>query len=98
VRRIPGITDAALTLSLPIEGSNWGSVFIVSGKPVPPRAELPSAAFILISHGYFQTMGIAIRRGRVFDNRDGSAAARVVVINEALAKRMWPGRIRSASD
>jgi putative ABC transport system permease protein len=91
VRRIPGVTDAAVTLSLPIEGSNWGSIFIVSGKPVPPRADLPSSAFIPVSPGYFQTMGIAIKRGRAFDNRDGSAAERVVVINETLARRMWPG-------
>jgi putative ABC transport system permease protein len=91
VRRVPGVTDAALTLSLPIAGSNWGSVFIVSGKPVPPRTELASAAFIPVSQGYFRTMGIALRRGRAFDSRDGSAAARVVVVNEALARRMWPG-------
>jgi putative ABC transport system permease protein len=91
VRGLPGVTSAALTLSLPIEGSNWGSVFIVSNKPVPQRADLPSAAFIPITDGYFQTMGIAFKAGRDFDGRDGAKSAYVVVVNETFANRMWPG-------
>ncbi len=91
VRRIPGVTAAALTLSLPIEGSNWGSVFIVNGKPVPQRAGLPSSAFIPVSDDYFRTMGVAIKRGRGFEKDDGPGAAKVVVVNETFARRLWPG-------
>jgi len=91
VRGISGVTDAALTLSLPIEGSNWGSIFIVSGKPIPPRAELPSSAFVPVSDTYFRTMGIATKKGRGFEPRDGAGSATVIVINETLAARMWPG-------
>jgi putative ABC transport system permease protein len=91
VRGIPGVTDAALTLSLPIEGSNWGSVFIVSGKPIPPRADLPSSAFVPVSDTYFRTMGIAIKKGRGLEPRDAAGSATVIVINETLAARMWPG-------
>jgi putative ABC transport system permease protein len=92
IRAIPGVTDAALTLSLPIEGSQWGSVFIVSGKPVPPRANLPIAAFIPVSDRYFQTMGIAIERGRGFDGRDGPGSPDVILVNQTLARRLWPGQ------
>src|SRR6185369_15661730 len=53
VEALPGVRSAALTLSLPIDGSNWNSVFIVGDKPVPPRAELPSAAFTPISPSFF---------------------------------------------
>jgi putative ABC transport system permease protein len=91
VRRLPGITSAALTLSLPIEGSQWGSVFIVSGKPLPPRADLPSAAIVPVSSGYFQTMGIAMKSGREFSRADDQRAAHVVIVNETLARRLWPG-------
>jgi putative ABC transport system permease protein len=91
VRGVPGVTSAALTLSLPIEGSQWGSVFIVSGKSVPARVDLPSAAFIPVSDEYFQTMGIRLKGGRGFERRDGATAQNVIVINETLAKRMWPG-------
>jgi len=91
VARVPGVTRAALTLSLPIEGSNWGSVFIARDKPVPPRAELPTSAFVPVSPGYFETMGIRLRAGRDFDERDHSRGLHVVIINETLAGRLWPG-------
>jgi len=87
---IPGVTSAALTLSLPIDGSNWGSVFIVAGQPVPARADLPSAAFTPISAGYFNTMGIRLLRGRVFSEQDSPDSPRIAIINEALARHFWP--------
>lgn len=90
MRALPGVTDAALTLSLPIEGSNWGSVFSARDKPIPPRAELPSSAFIPVSTGYFRTMGIRLRSGREFTDADTRAAHRVVIVNETFARRLWP--------
>ena len=87
----PGINRVALTLSLPIEGSQWGSIFTVADKPVPPRDKLPAAAFVPVSAGYFDTMGIRLLRGRGFDSRDSSKSAPVVVINESLARTLWPG-------
>ncbi len=91
LRAVPGVSHAALTLSLPIEGSQWGSIFIVNDKPVPPRADLPSAAFIPVSADYFETMGIQVMNGRTFDERDSATGAPTLVINETLAKRLWPG-------
>ena len=91
VRTLPGVEAVALTLSLPIEGSNWGSVFIVRDKPVPPRAELPSSAFVPVSAGYFRTMGMQLREGREFEAGDRAGAETVVVVNETFARRMWPG-------
>jgi putative ABC transport system permease protein len=91
VGAVPGVSRAGLTLSLPIEGSNWGSVFTVRDKPVPARADLPSSAFVPVSAGYFETMGVTLRAGRTFDARDSAKAARVTIVNEAFARRMWPG-------
>lgn len=91
VRAVPGVTHAGLTLSLPIEGSNWGSVFIVRDKPVPPRAELPSSAFVPVSAGYFEAMGIRLRGGRTFDGHDHAKAVPVLIVNDTLASRLWPG-------
>jgi putative ABC transport system permease protein len=91
VAQIPGVETVGLTMSLPIDGSNWGSVFTVADKPVPRREELPSAAFNPVSRDYFATMGIPVLEGRPFDNRDGSEAPRVAVINRTLAERLWPG-------
>jgi putative ABC transport system permease protein len=91
LRAAPGVTNAALAFSLPIEGSNWNSVFIARDKPVPSRSELPSAAFSPVSDGYFETMTTKLVAGRLFDARDTPASPNVVVVNETLARRLWPG-------
>jgi putative ABC transport system permease protein len=54
VNAIPGVESAAFTLSLPIEGSHWGSVFIVGDQPVPERTQIPNAAFNPISPEYIK--------------------------------------------
>ncbi len=91
INAIPGVESAALTLSLPIEGSNWGSVFIAGDKPVPARIDLPSAAFTPVSSNYFEVMGIRLLAGRAFNDADSSDSQHVVIINQTLANRLWPG-------
>src|SRR5262249_8047793 len=91
VRALPGVRAAALTFSLPISGSNWSSMFTVADKPTPPRADLPVSAFIPVSANYFATMGIRLKRGRLFISTDGPDAPRVAVVNEKLARQLWPG-------
>jgi len=91
IRTVPGVTKAALTYSLPIDGSQWNSVFVAADKPVTVRAETPSAAFSPVGAGYFDTLGMRVVRGRVFDERDGESTPQVVVVNETLARRIWPG-------
>jgi putative ABC transport system permease protein len=87
---LPGVERAALALSLPIEGSQWGSIFIVGGQPVPAREALPLAAFLPVSAGYFETLRMQLRAGRFFDNSDTAASHKVVIVNETLARRFWP--------
>jgi putative ABC transport system permease protein len=91
LRALPGTTRAALTFSLPIDGSNWNSIFTVADKPVPERAKLPSAAFTPVSTEYFETMGMRLVRGRPFNAAESPDSPRTVVVNETLAKRLWPG-------
>jgi putative ABC transport system permease protein len=92
VRALPGISNAAAALSLPIDGSQWNSVFVAEGQPAPARRDLiPNAAMTPVSAGYFDTMGMRLSRGRLFTSADGPDAAPVIVINESLAKRIWPG-------
>src|SRR4051812_15755730 len=91
IRAIPGVTHAAFAMSMPIDGSQWNSIFIVSDKPVPARSQLPSAAFTPVSEGFFDTMGIQLRRGRVFGAVDSPKAPSTIVVNETLVKTLWPG-------
>lgn len=91
IEATPGVESAAMTFSLPIDGSNWNSIFIVDDKPVPPRAELPSSAFSPISDDYFETLRIRLLKGRSFTPADADGSPYVTVVNEAFANRMWPG-------
>jgi putative ABC transport system permease protein len=91
IEALPGVTRAAIADSLPIDGSNWNSIFIAADKPVPPRGQLPSAAFTPVSAGYFATLGMRQISGRLFGAIDRPASPPVVVVNETLARRLWPG-------
>jgi putative ABC transport system permease protein len=91
VSAIPGVRSAALTMSLPIDGSQWDTGFQVDGKPVPPPGQQLTAAYTPVSANYFETLGIRLVRGRVFTAADTTDSAPVIVINESLARRIWPG-------
>jgi putative ABC transport system permease protein len=91
VGALPGVRAAALTQSLPIDGSRWNSVFIAADKPVPPRDRLLSAAFTPVSADFFRTLGIRLLKGRTFTEADADGRPTVAVINETLAARLWPG-------
>jgi putative ABC transport system permease protein len=64
VKAVPGVESAAFTLSLPIEESQWGSIFIVGDQPVPGRAQIPHADFNPISPEYIKTMRIPLLKDR----------------------------------
>ena len=89
LRALPGVTNAAYTYSIPVAGSNWNSIFIVEGQPVPERSKLPSSAWTPITPGYFETMGIRLLRGRTFDDRDLTNTPSVIVVNETFARRFF---------
>jgi putative ABC transport system permease protein len=91
LRALPGVSQGALALSLPVEGSQWGSVFIVGDKPVPARADLPSAAFSPVSDGYFEALKVRLVTGRFFTSSDRDTSPKVAVVNEMAAARLWPG-------
>jgi putative ABC transport system permease protein len=63
----------------------------VEGRPAPAPSEVPKAAFRVVFPGYFRTMRVPLVAGRDFDPRDNGAAPGVVVINQSMARRYWPG-------
>jgi len=88
---LPGVIKAGVVSSLPIDGSSWYSVFAAQDKPAPPRDQLPSAAITLATPSYFEAIGIRLLRGRTFTAADRDGSGLVIVINESLARRIWPG-------
>jgi putative ABC transport system permease protein len=92
IEALPGVESASAGLSIPMLGSNWTSIFVVADQPVPPRSELPSSAFNPVGVGYFEAVRIPLVRGRVFDETDTAESEPVIVINQSLARTMWPGQ------
>jgi putative ABC transport system permease protein len=77
---------------LPLSGGEMRINFGIPGRQASAtRAEDPVAAMRWISAGYFETMGIRLVRGRVPADSDTADAPPVVLVNEALARRYWPG-------
>ncbi|HEY9225561.1 MAG TPA: FtsX-like permease family protein, partial [Gemmatimonadaceae bacterium] len=87
--RIPGVKSAAIVSIVPLSGSDAQSSLIAEGQP--RDVNRPRANFRLASNGYFSTMGIPFVVGRDFATTDDATAPLVTVVNEALAKLLWPG-------
>jgi putative ABC transport system permease protein len=91
VRAVPGVTSAGLVDTLPLSmqgGSN--QPVAIEGRPVVPMADQPEVAARLISPGYLQTMRIPVLRGRDLNDADVAGRPSVVLINQAMARRLWP--------
>ena len=88
---LPGSTSAALTDRVPLTGGQSPAPVAVMGRPVPPMSERPHANRHLVSPRYFGTLGIPIRVGRDFDERDNASVPHVAIINETFAQRHFPG-------
>ncbi|HEV2669220.1 MAG TPA: ABC transporter permease [Blastocatellia bacterium] len=86
IESLPGVGSAAFAMSLPVVGSNWGSTFTVADRP----AEKSWANFTPVSANYFETMGVRLLRGRVFSEAEMADSPPVTVINESLARSLWP--------
>jgi predicted permease len=91
VRTLPGVKSASAINHLPLQGDVWTFNFTLEGRPEPLEGERPSAVYRVVRPDYFRTMGAALLKGRDFTERDGATSPGVVIVNEALARRHWPG-------
>ena len=91
VRAIPGLESASYINHLPIAGDQWGFPFIIEGRPTPKPGDAPTATYRVVFPGYFRTMRIPLVHGRDVADADRDGAQKVVVINEFMAKKHWPG-------
>src|SRR5215471_16597446 len=92
VRAMPGIQSAGVINHLPLAGDTWGWPFWIEGEPLPAPGEGPDAIYRVVLPGYFQTMGIPLMSGRDINETDTKNSGGVLVINERLADRYWPGQ------
>jgi putative ABC transport system permease protein len=91
-RPLPGVGAAGLTTTIPF-GGNYSNVIMIAEGSEPKRGESIVAPHqITASDGYFEAMHIPLVRGRYFDSRDIGPAPSVVIVDQRLAQRFWPGR------
>ncbi|WP_394844248.1 ABC transporter permease [Pendulispora brunnea] len=89
---LPGVKAASLMSGLPPKRRlNWNSVHIV-GLPANDAFRWHIDYWQIASEGYFETLGIPLLRGRLFDPTDDEDKAGVVVVNETLARTLFPGQ------
>jgi putative ABC transport system permease protein len=87
--RIPGVTRAAAGNDLPLAAAERRA-FTADGnaKPIPIASRLIAPHWV--SSNYFDTLGIALKRGRFFTEADNQTSQPVIVINESVARLVWP--------
>ncbi len=88
---LPGVQAVSLINHLPIGGDVWTLGVQVEGRPTPAPGRQNGAVYRVVQPGYFSTMKIPILRGRDFTAHDLPPTTPVVIINEVLAKRHFPG-------
>jgi len=93
VRTMPGVVSAAYAWTLPLDGNgrSLGGILVAGHEP-PDGGRMFDADWNIVTPGYFALMRIPLLRGRDFTGADRAGSQGVVIINETMAKRFWPGQ------
>ncbi|MBS0661250.1 MAG: ABC transporter permease [Verrucomicrobia bacterium] len=90
-RTVPGVQEAGLTDALPLgRNRSWGVG--AKGEVYSERNPPPAAYVRIVSAGYVEALGLRLRAGRGFAETDQAGAKAVVMLNQTLARQLWPGR------
>jgi len=91
-RAIPGVVNAAAVEDLPIAQCCSGWSILVDGAPQTTVALAPAATPQKVTAGYFDVMRVGLVKGRTFTATDDERAPLVIVVNETMAKQLWPNK------
>jgi predicted permease len=90
VQALPGVVSAGAVDGLPFGAGGHGGDFQIAGRPWPASEALPDVEKRHATPGYFQTMGIPLKQGRLFTAQDSANTPRVAIIDETFAKAFFP--------
>jgi putative ABC transport system permease protein len=90
LKSLPRVRAAGMVQALPIRDDYFLS-FVIDGRTAPPPGEEPSANYRVVSPGYFEALGIPLKRGRSFDERDTTRPFLVAIVDEAFVRRHFAG-------
>ena len=88
---VPGVSHASLTTTLPLDGEGIGDPIEINGRATTQVSALGVVRLRRVSDRYFDAMAIPVRRGRAFDVRDRTDVVQAAIVNEAMARRSFPG-------
>jgi putative ABC transport system permease protein len=91
IEALPGVVGAGAVDSLPMSGSYNSSRFQIVGQPPFEKGKEPYTVRRIATPGYFNAIGIELRKGRLFNAQDDAQASRVALVNEAFAARYLKG-------
>ena len=89
VQALPGVTSAGYTTSVPLQWKGGANNLLIEGRQPEPGAS-PNAIHRQVSNDYLQTIGMSLRQGRYFDQRDNQQSQPVALVNETMARQYWP--------
>jgi putative ABC transport system permease protein len=93
MRRLPAVESVAVSGSVPLNGlANNPSTFAIEHRETQTNSASAAAFALISSEDYFKTVGQPLLRGRFFQSGDTREAPAVVIINQSLASRYWPGQ------
>jgi putative ABC transport system permease protein len=87
----PGVASVSLTEMAPLSGSDQSTSVFVEGRPLGEPATRPRVHQRSVGDSYFSTMGIPVTAGRAFTTSDRAESQHVTMVNETLARLLWPG-------
>jgi predicted permease len=90
LRSLPGVVSVSQAFSVPLGLMSASERIIVEEHPLEAGQPEPVVYYNMVSPDYFETLRIALHRGRVFTKADSEKAAKVAIVNEAMANKFWP--------
>jgi putative ABC transport system permease protein len=91
LQALPGVQSAAAVTFIPLTLAKGSKGFTIEGRAPTGPGQIPMAGYDMVTPKYFQTMRVPLLEGRDFSWSDTPQTQPVVIINEAMAKRYWPG-------
>jgi putative ABC transport system permease protein len=92
VRHLPGVEAAAVADSLPPDQEGNADTYVIAGRPLAPGELNPITSAPTVSADYFRALGIPLRKGRFFDQRDKLGSPPVAILSEGMARRDFAGQ------
>ena len=91
VTALPGVVSAGFSNGVPIAFKGWVNGFTIEGQPPLGGDVLTNANYRVVTPDYLRTLGVPLLEGRSISDSDTAGSPPVVLINESMKRRFWPG-------